>query len=152
MGNCSLLQGIFPTQGLNLGLLHCRKIIYHLSHQGSPSIYIKKNPFIELLFSLALLSPPSLSCDPVGTQANSSKLFIFSFSINCVPILGQTLPSSLVLTALTEACGLENTRGPLITAGYLYAMAWCCRSSDVPKAAGFCCAKVESHFLEPSLC
>ena len=25
------LQGIFPTQGLNLGLLHCRKILYHLN-------------------------------------------------------------------------------------------------------------------------
>ena len=32
----SLLQGIFPTQGLNLNLLHCRQILYHLSHQGSP--------------------------------------------------------------------------------------------------------------------
>ena len=31
----SLLQGIFPTEGLNLGLLHCRQILYHLSHQGS---------------------------------------------------------------------------------------------------------------------
>ena len=31
----SLLQGIFSTQGLNLGLLHCRRILYHLSHQGS---------------------------------------------------------------------------------------------------------------------
>ena len=30
-----LLQGIFPTQGWNLGLLHCRKILYHLSYQGS---------------------------------------------------------------------------------------------------------------------
>ena len=29
-----LLQGIFPTQGLNQGLLHCRQILYHLSHQG----------------------------------------------------------------------------------------------------------------------
>ena len=29
------LQGIFPTQGLNLGLLHCRKMFYPLSHQGS---------------------------------------------------------------------------------------------------------------------
>ena len=27
-----LLQGIFPAQGLNLGLLHCRPILYHLSH------------------------------------------------------------------------------------------------------------------------
>ena len=25
----------FPTQELNLGLLHCRQILYHLSHQGS---------------------------------------------------------------------------------------------------------------------
>ena len=30
------LQGIFPTQGLDLGLLHCRQILYCLSHQGSP--------------------------------------------------------------------------------------------------------------------
>ena len=29
-------RGIFPTQGLNPGLLHCRQILYHLSHQGSP--------------------------------------------------------------------------------------------------------------------
>ena len=33
-----LLQGIFPSQGLNPGLLHCRQILYHLSHQGSPRI------------------------------------------------------------------------------------------------------------------
>ena len=34
----SLLQGIFSTQGLNLGLLHCRQIFYNLSHQGSPNM------------------------------------------------------------------------------------------------------------------
>ena len=28
-----LLQGIFPTQGSNLGLPHCRQMLYHLSHQ-----------------------------------------------------------------------------------------------------------------------
>ena len=33
----SLLQGIFPTQELNPSLLHCRQILYHLRHQGSPS-------------------------------------------------------------------------------------------------------------------
>jgi len=32
----SLLQGIFSTQVSNLGLLHCRQILYRLSHQGSP--------------------------------------------------------------------------------------------------------------------
>ena len=34
----SLLQGIFPTQGSNPGLQHCRRILYQLSHQGSPTM------------------------------------------------------------------------------------------------------------------
>ena len=35
MGSHSFLQGIFPSQGSNSGLPHCRQIPYHLSHQGS---------------------------------------------------------------------------------------------------------------------
>ena len=31
-----LIQGTFPNQGSNLGLFHCRQILYQLSHQGSP--------------------------------------------------------------------------------------------------------------------
>ena len=34
MGSHSFLQGIFPTQGLNLGLLQCRQILYHLRYAG----------------------------------------------------------------------------------------------------------------------
>ena len=34
----SLLKEIFPTQGLNPGLPHCRWILYELSHKGSPGI------------------------------------------------------------------------------------------------------------------
>ena len=37
-GSCSLLQGIFPTQGSNPGLPHCRQMLYQLSHHGSPRI------------------------------------------------------------------------------------------------------------------
>ena len=33
-----LLQRIFLTQGSNPGLLHCKQIPYHLSHQGSPCL------------------------------------------------------------------------------------------------------------------
>ena len=36
VGSLSLLQGIFPTQESNPGLPHCRKILYQLSHKGSP--------------------------------------------------------------------------------------------------------------------
>ena len=38
VGSLSLLQGIFPTQGSNPGLPHCRRILYQLSHKGSPRI------------------------------------------------------------------------------------------------------------------
>ena len=38
VGSSSLFQGIFPTQGTNPGLPHCRWIFYQLSHQGSPGI------------------------------------------------------------------------------------------------------------------
>ena len=36
VSSLSLLQGIFPTQEINWGLLHCRQILYQLSYQGSP--------------------------------------------------------------------------------------------------------------------
>ena len=38
VGTHSLLQQIFPTQGLNPGLPHWKQILYQLSHQGSPRI------------------------------------------------------------------------------------------------------------------
>ena len=46
VGCHALLQGIFPTQGSNPGLPHCRQILYHLSHWGSP-----ENDEISLSFS-----------------------------------------------------------------------------------------------------
>ena len=36
VGSLSLIQGIFPTQGLNPGLPHCRQILYQLKHTGNP--------------------------------------------------------------------------------------------------------------------
>ena len=43
VGSLSLLQGVFPTQELNQGLLHCRRILFPLSYQGSP-IQIMSRP------------------------------------------------------------------------------------------------------------
>ena len=39
----SLLQGLFLTQGSNLSLLHCRQVLYHLSHWGNPSDLSEKD-------------------------------------------------------------------------------------------------------------
>ena len=56
-----LLQGIFPTQGSNPRLLHCRRILYWLSHQGSPTL--KEFPSPSHCFTLChlLLCSPSFS-------------------------------------------------------------------------------------------
>ena len=41
----SFSRGIFPTQGLNAGLLHCRQMLYPLGHQGNPKRpTVNKNP------------------------------------------------------------------------------------------------------------
>ena len=47
VGSCSLLQGIFPTQGLNPGLPHCRWILYHLSHRYNRYFFPKA---VEILW------------------------------------------------------------------------------------------------------
>ena len=38
VGSLSLFQGIFPTQGSNPGLPHCKQVLCQLSHKGSPRI------------------------------------------------------------------------------------------------------------------
>ena len=64
VGSLSLLQGIFPSQGSNPGLPHCRRILYQLSYQGSQEsrrllsessqIYTEySREWCELKFSLA---------------------------------------------------------------------------------------------------
>ena len=45
VGKHSLFWEIFPTQGSNLGLQHCRQILYCLRHQGNP-IYMYMHTYI----------------------------------------------------------------------------------------------------------
>ena len=66
MGSLSLLQGIFPTQGLNPGLLHCRPILYQLSHQGSPRIL----EWVAYPLS-SDLPDPGIKPGSLASQANS---------------------------------------------------------------------------------
>ena len=58
MGCHFLLQGIFPTQGLNLYLLNCLQILYHLNHQGSPWSSLSDCNFLPWLYKP---SPTSLA-------------------------------------------------------------------------------------------
>ena len=61
-----LLQGIFPIQGSNPGLQHCRWILYQLSHQGSPRVL----EWIAYPF-LADLSDPGIEQGSPALQADS---------------------------------------------------------------------------------
>ena len=54
VGCYALLQGIFPTQGSNSGLLHCKRIFYHLSHQESSRIL----EWVAYLFTIQESSQP----------------------------------------------------------------------------------------------
>ena len=53
VGSHSLLQGILPTEGWNPGLLHCRRILYQLRHQGSPKLHWQQR--------MVLLQPSSVT-------------------------------------------------------------------------------------------
>ena len=61
VGCHALLQGIFPTQGLDPGLLHCRQILHHLSHHGSPFPMAEPVQFLvkcDLIHFILLLNSP----------------------------------------------------------------------------------------------
>ena len=51
VGSLSLLQGIFPTQESNWGLLHYRQILYQLSYQGSLDHTVGLNVFTRIFIS-----------------------------------------------------------------------------------------------------
>ena len=77
-GSHSLLQRIFLTQGSNPGLLQCRQILYHLSHQEKPNIIY---PVIQILKKANV---PFL-------LVHSGQLNYFCFCLTC--ILSWPFPS-----------------------------------------------------------
>ena len=61
VGSLSLPQWIFPTQESNWGLLHCRRILYQLSYQGSPELWLTFSIFMEFKYNLSFASFPVCS-------------------------------------------------------------------------------------------
>ena len=81
VGSCFLLQGIFPTEESNLSLFHYRRILYCLSHQGSPRVL----EWVDYLFSSRSFWPRngtriSHIADRFFTSWATSELF-YSWSI-----------------------------------------------------------------------
>ena len=63
----SYSRGIFLTQESNLGLLHCRWILHHLSHQGSP--------FTNNVLAVQLLGSVQLFWDPMDCSLPGSSVY-----------------------------------------------------------------------------
>ena len=70
VGSLFFLQGILPTQELNWGLLHCRRILYQLSYQGSPQL-VKNPPAMREIWVQSLVWEDPLE---KGTATHSSIL------------------------------------------------------------------------------
>ena len=84
VGGLSLLRGIVvPTQGLNSGLLHCRWILYQLSHQGSPRILEwVAYPFPRGIFLTQESNQALLHCRQVLYQLSYEGIFNIKHSLN----------------------------------------------------------------------
>ena len=80
----ALLQGIFPTQGWNSGLLPCRRVLYHLGHQGSP-IRIHMASLFRISFPFR--SPQSTLQELISSCFIHSSVYYFSTSLPLLPTL-----------------------------------------------------------------
>ena len=73
-----LLKGIFPNQGSNLGLLHCRQILYWLIYQRSPEfcVYFIKKHLVNftILFACECISSFQFSHSVVSNSLQPHKL------------------------------------------------------------------------------
>ena len=74
MGSLSLLQGIFLIQGSNLGLPHCKQILYHLSHQGNPQRTFSHQVLGPLGFICGMASFRLLLIRPLENSASLATL------------------------------------------------------------------------------
>ena len=73
VGCHALLLGIFPTQGSNPGLPHCKQILYHLSHQGSTRILeCSSTPHPQLLLMKEVWLLNEGSSDSVAAPQGST--------------------------------------------------------------------------------
>ena len=124
VGSLSLFQGIFPTQGSNPGLLHCRWILYQLSHKGSPAGmgFDSKCDFIPLTIILGLLLCPWMcgifflvGSSIVFSMVVQQKVIILEFSqqkmsayLSTQPFCQKKLQIMTAAMKLKDACSLEE--------------------------------------------
>jgi len=107
----SLLQGIFPTQESNSGLPHCRRILYQLSQQGSPSQHQGLFQWISSSHQVAKVLDFSFSISPSNEYSELISFKIDWFDLLAVQVEGG-LPSYLLKSSFSpkrQGWGIFNT-------------------------------------------
>ena len=84
VGCHAFLHGTLPTHRLNPGLLYCRRILYHLSHQGSPCIFHSKFYFSHLCMKLCVRIPVTASQPWLFFFLNKTKMACFIYNTQCI--------------------------------------------------------------------
>ena len=106
----SYSRGVFLTQGSSPGLLHCRQILYHLSHQGSPCSFLlyskMSQPYLYVYpvpfgFPFCSGHQTALSRVPCTIQYFSLVIY-FIHSINSVYVANSVSSSSCSLPPLVS--------------------------------------------------
>ena len=105
MGCHFLLQGIFLIQGLNLSLLRCRQILYHLNHQGSHAGFFFFLIGKQLINNGVLVSGIQQSDSVIHIDASILFQILFPFRL-----LENTEQSSLCYTVGPSWLFIFNTR------------------------------------------
>ena len=101
VGCHSLLQGIFPSQESNSGLLHCRQILYHLIHQGNPIFKLDDAKLLSHLLQEYLFSLPEISFVTTATTSGMHySLFNFIVRPFTVSIFTILLPYKVTKTQM----------------------------------------------------
>ena len=134
MGCHFLLQGIFPTQGLNPGLLHGRQMLYPLSHQGSPSISL--SPFFggrgrqEYCSGLPFPSPGDLPDPGIKPASLMSPVFAGEF-FTTDPLVAQSEESACNAGDLGSIPGSGRSPG----GGNGYPLQYSCLENSMNRGA-----------------
>ena len=101
------LKGIFPTQGWNPGLPHCKQILYYLNHQGSPCNLLCGFYLVSLYW--VLLPQPEIT---FGWNQENSQWIIWPFGANQgIPAGSDNKESACNVGDLGSIPGLERSPG-----------------------------------------
>ena len=120
VGCHALLQGIYSTQGSNPGLPHCRWILYHLSHQGSPVGRLN-------IIKMSVLPSIILQSHCISNQ-NPSNLFCGYGPTDSKVYMEKQKPrtANTILKEKNQVRGLTLTDSKIYRKGTLIKTVWYC--------------------------